>query len=104
MKVRPRASFFRDKLQVFFLGLLLGLVLGGGFFLLKLDQYVKELSFYKSLTEEKKDKNDLGYIPPKTDSVKPVVTAPKKDIKNSNSNNTSVVDNSNDSSQTSVFV
>ena len=59
MKVRPRTSFFRDKLQVFFLGLLLGLVLGGGFFLLKLDQYVKELSFYKSLTEEKKDKNDL---------------------------------------------
>jgi hypothetical protein len=41
---------FKDKLQVFFLGLLLGLILGGGFFLFKLDQYVKELSIYKSFT------------------------------------------------------
>ncbi|HEV7232328.1 MAG TPA: hypothetical protein VGO45_13420 [Bacteroidia bacterium] len=41
---------FKDKLQVFFLGLLLGLLLGGGFFLFKLDQFVKELSIYKSFT------------------------------------------------------
>jgi hypothetical protein len=52
MKVRSRFSYFRDKFQVFILGLLFGLVLGGGFFVLKLDQYVKELSFYKSLTEK----------------------------------------------------
>ncbi len=51
MKVQSRFSYFRDKLQVFFLGFLMGIVLGGGFFVLKLDQYVKELSFYKSLTE-----------------------------------------------------
>jgi hypothetical protein len=44
-------SHFKDKLQVFFLGLLLGLLLGGGFFLFKLDQYVKELSIYKSFTQ-----------------------------------------------------
>jgi hypothetical protein len=43
-------SGFKDKLQIFFLGLLLGLLLGGGFFLFKLDQYVKELSIYKSIT------------------------------------------------------
>jgi hypothetical protein len=36
---------FKDKLQVFFLGLLLGIILGGSFFLLKIDQYLKELSF-----------------------------------------------------------
>ncbi len=46
-------SNFKDKLQVFFLGLLLGLLLGGGFFLFKLDQYVKELSIYKSFTQRR---------------------------------------------------
>jgi hypothetical protein len=45
-----KMASFKDKLQVFFLGLLLGLLLGGGFFLFKLDQYVKELSIYKSFT------------------------------------------------------
>jgi hypothetical protein len=46
-------AHFKDKLQVFFLGILLGLLLGGSFFLFKLDQYVKELSIYKSLTHNK---------------------------------------------------
>lgn len=49
---RLRLSLVRDKLQVFFLGLLLGLVLGGGFFLLKLDEYVQKMEFYKSLTSK----------------------------------------------------
>jgi hypothetical protein len=106
MRVRPRFAFIRDKIQVFLLGLLLGLVLGGGFFVLKLDQYVKELSFYKSLTEDKKDKNDLGYIPPKVDSPKPVVKPHKKDLKNPDLNNSVITDNSNldDTGQTSVYV
>lgn len=80
MKVRSRFAFFRDKLQVFFIGLLLGLVLGGGFFVLKLDQYVKELSFYKSLTE-KKDKNDLDVPDLKVDTEKPKPKPHKKEIK-----------------------
>ncbi|GAB4134706.1 MAG: hypothetical protein Fur0041_08230 [Bacteroidia bacterium] len=50
-----RFARFRDKMQVFFLGFLLGIVLGGGFFVLKLDQYVKELALYKSLTEKNQD-------------------------------------------------
>ncbi|MCX6312763.1 MAG: hypothetical protein NT084_14165 [Bacteroidetes bacterium] len=78
MKVRSRFSYFRDKLQVFFLGLLFGLVLGGGFFVLKLDQYVRELSFYKSLTE-KKDQNDLVTVDTKTETEKPVVKKNKKE-------------------------
>jgi hypothetical protein len=53
---RLRLSLVRDKLQVFFLGLLLGLVLGGGFFLLKLDEYVQKMEFYKSLTENNDEK------------------------------------------------
>ncbi|MCA6363304.1 MAG: hypothetical protein IM638_09715 [Bacteroidetes bacterium] len=52
---RLRLSLVRDKLQVFFLGLLLGLVLGGGFFLLKLDEYVQKMEFYKSLTSKDDD-------------------------------------------------
>ncbi|MBI3511985.1 MAG: hypothetical protein HY064_15105 [Bacteroidetes bacterium] len=74
MKVRSRFSNFRDKLQVFFLGLLFGLVLGGGFFVLKLDQYVKELSFYKSLTQQS-DKADTDQTDLKTDVSK---SKPKK--------------------------
>ncbi|MGL5889611.1 MAG: hypothetical protein ACRC3B_06995 [Bacteroidia bacterium] len=54
---RFRLSLVRDKLQVFFLGLLLGLVLGGGFFLLKLDQYVQKMEIYKSLTQNSDEKD-----------------------------------------------
>src|ERR1041385_93785 len=72
MKVRSRFSYFRDKLQVFFLGLLFGLVLGGGFFVLKLDQYVKELSFYKSLTQkDDKTAEMLPEVKPETENPKP---------------------------------
>lgn len=46
-----RLATFRDKLQVYFLGLLTGLVLGGGFFVLKLDEYVKQFAFDKSSSE-----------------------------------------------------
>lgn len=79
MKVRSRFAYFRDKLQVFFLGLLFGLVLGGGFFVLKLDQYVKELSFYKSLTQPKPDQNDLVTVDTKTENEKPVVKKNRKE-------------------------
>ena len=69
MKIPSRLSYFRDKLQVFFLGLLFGLVIGGGFFLLKMDQYVKELSFYRSITA-KQDKNDLVKVENNTETEK----------------------------------
>lgn len=79
MKVRSRFSYFRDKFQVFLLGLLFGLVLGGGFFVLKLDQYVKELSFYKSLTQPKPDRNDLVAVDdPSSDKTNPPIKKPKK--------------------------
>lgn len=45
-----RLASFRDKLQVYFLGLLTGLVLGGGFFVLKLDEYVRQFTFDKEIT------------------------------------------------------
>ncbi|MFI5149543.1 MAG: hypothetical protein ACHQRM_07390 [Bacteroidia bacterium] len=57
---------FKDKIQVFLLGLLLGIILGGAFFLLKIDQYLKELSSNLARThhsesipdkQEKKEEN-----------------------------------------------
>lgn len=39
---------FKDKLQIFVIGLLMGILLGGGFFLLKLDQYLTNFQFIKS--------------------------------------------------------
>jgi len=38
------------------MGLMLGLLIGGGFFILKLDDYFKELNFYKRLSLKKEDK------------------------------------------------
>ena len=88
MKVRSRFSYFRDKLQVFVLGFLLGIVLGGGFFLLKLDSYVKELSFYKSLTEkDEKDLNDLDKLADENKNPK------KTKTKKSDSRNYGLTDN-----------
>ncbi len=78
MRVKSRFSYFRDKFQVFILGLLFGLVLGGGFFVLKLDSYVKELSFYKSLTQ-KEDKSQEITTDEKQADEKPVVKKAKKE-------------------------
>ncbi|CAN5845867.1 hypothetical protein BH11BAC7_BH11BAC7_35220 [soil metagenome] len=79
MKVRSRFAYFRDKFQVFIIGLLFGLVIGGGFFVLKLDQYVRELSFYKSLTEKE---NKTAEVSPEEnqeeEKVKPIKV--KKEI------------------------
>jgi hypothetical protein len=91
MKVRSRFSNFRDKFQVFLLGLLFGLVLGGGFFVLKLDQYVKELSFYKSLTQS----NDQSQ-----DDITTLNTEPEQKPKTKKPKKAATVVVSNDSTQT----
>lgn len=44
-------SNFREKSQVFILGLMAGLLIAGGFFILKLDDYFKELNFYKTVAK-----------------------------------------------------
>nr|MDQ3047835.1 hypothetical protein [Bacteroidota bacterium] len=44
-------NFFKEKSQGFILGLLVGLLIAGGFFILKLDDYFKELNFYKKVSE-----------------------------------------------------
>jgi hypothetical protein len=44
-------SSLREKSQVFIIGLLIGLLVAGGFFVFKLDDYFKELNFYKRFAE-----------------------------------------------------
>ncbi|MES2593328.1 MAG: hypothetical protein V4608_15705 [Bacteroidota bacterium] len=44
-------SSFREKSQVFIMGLMVGLIVAGGFFILKLDDYFKELNFYKNVVK-----------------------------------------------------
>jgi hypothetical protein len=57
----------KNKIQVFLLGLMLGLLVGGGFFILKLDDYFKELRFYKKLTERSiRHENDEEQVKIKT--------------------------------------
>ena len=50
LRTRYRLYHLGNRIQVFFLGFLLGVILCGGFFLLKLDSYVKELALVKTLT------------------------------------------------------
>lgn len=40
---------FREKAQTFLFGMIIGVLIAGSFFILKLDTYFKELNFYKSL-------------------------------------------------------
>jgi len=44
-------SYFKRKAPPFILGLLLGIVIAGTFFMFRLDNYIKELSFYKNVSE-----------------------------------------------------
>lgn len=75
LRSRYRLYHFGNRLQVFFLGLLLGVVLSGGFFLLKLDDYVKDFAMNNSLINQTKDENET-VVEDNTDDTKPV--KPKK--------------------------
>ncbi len=44
-------SSLKEKSQVFIIGLLVGLLVAGGFFVFKLDDYFQELNFYKRFAE-----------------------------------------------------
>jgi hypothetical protein len=44
-------SNFKEKSQSFIIGLMAGLLIAGGFFILKLDDYFKELNFYKNIAK-----------------------------------------------------
>ena len=63
----------KDKIQIFFLGLMLGLLIGLSFFILKLDDYFQQLSFYKNI-----GKNFISNVVEK----KTETEAQKNDVKN----------------------
>ncbi|MDF2436350.1 MAG: hypothetical protein K0Q95_726 [Bacteroidota bacterium] len=42
---------FKEKAQVFIIGLSIGLLIAGAFFILKLDDYFKELNLYKKMSQ-----------------------------------------------------
>lgn len=44
-------SSFKEKSQIFIMGLMAGLIVAGAFFILKLDNYFKELNFYKNIVK-----------------------------------------------------
>jgi hypothetical protein len=88
---------FKEKSQGFIIGIMVGLIVAGGFFILKLDDYFKELNFYKSVTntfstesktEEPKaeeaekpvQKKKEKPAPEAVDESKEVETAPVTDI------------------------
>ncbi|HEU4718606.1 MAG TPA: hypothetical protein VFU15_12265 [Bacteroidia bacterium] len=103
MKVRSRFDHFRDRTQVFLLGFLLGIVLGGGFFVLKIDQYVKELNFYKSLTQ-KDDTDDKNVKSDDTVPGKPRTHRTKKEnVRTDTAEKAQALQTSGDSVPPSVF-
>lgn len=78
LRSRYRLYHFGNRLQVFFLGFLLGIVMGGGFFLLKLDGVVKGLALEKTFTDPGQDAENEKDV---TDANEKK-TSPKKDRKN----------------------
>ncbi len=91
-------SRFKEKTQTFIMGLMVGLLIAGSFFILKLDDYFKELNFYKTFihtfTSETK-------TPETTEKLK----EEKLDNQNKSTQPTSKHNFSlgNDSSQTEVY-
>src|ERR1044071_9476068 len=87
LRSRYRWYQFGNRLQVFFLGLLLGVVLAGGFFLLKLDQYVKEkLAQTNVLMDDNKDQPDETTAD-QTDKTSPDKTKTHRDKQNVSTDN-----------------
>lgn len=75
-------STLKEKTQVFVVGLLIGLLVAGVFFVFKLDDYFKELNFYKHFAEtfsiEKKNESEAEKNDKKAD-VKKQEKPPKKE-------------------------
>lgn len=68
-------SSFKEKAFGFIIGILVGLIVAGGFFIFKLDDYFKELSFYKSVSNT--FSSDTKTVEPNVQEE----VAPKSEIK-----------------------
>lgn len=84
---------FKEKSQGFIIGIMVGLIVAGGFFILKLDDYFKELNFYKSVantfsSENKKEepkKEETVRPVKKKQKAKPVLSENTEDVKEATS-------------------
>ncbi|HTF02802.1 MAG TPA: hypothetical protein VK826_02220 [Bacteroidia bacterium] len=98
LRSRYRLSRFGNRLQLFFLGFLLGIVLGGGFFLLKLDGFVKEFALEKTFSDPGEDKDSDVPETDKTDKpVKPRKTGMTDNVEYSTGSDSSDVSMTDDS-------
>lgn len=59
----------KKKSQVFIVGVMVGLIIAGGFFILKLDDYFKELNFYKKVAETFSSASKNNEVPVKLDDI-----------------------------------
>ena len=73
---------FREKSQMFIMGLMAGLIISGAFFILKLDDYFKELNFYKNIVKTFTFKNEqkVDEMPEKNTETTPVKEKKTKDV------------------------
>lgn len=65
-------SRFKERSQGFIIGIMVGLIVAGGFFILKLDDYFKELNFYKTVAKSfsSESKEEHSAASPATAAVK----------------------------------
>lgn len=80
-------SSFKEKSQVFIIGLLIGLLVAGGFFIFKLDDYFKELNFYKHFAETFSSEKKTELNDEKTEEKKLKEKEEAKPIKKVKENN-----------------
>ncbi len=86
LRTRYRLHQFGNRLQVFLLGLLFGIVLSGGFFLLKLDDYVKDFAMNNPLVnQDDKEEDETSTQDQSTDKqVKPKKNNTTTDVSDEN--------------------
>jgi len=65
-------SSFKEKAQLFIMGLMAGMIIAGGFFILKLDDYFKELNVYKSVAHTFSSDSKNKEVAVKMDDAKPL--------------------------------
>lgn len=73
---------FKKKSQVFIVGVMVGLIIAGGFFILKLDDYFKELNFYKKVAATFSSNSKNNEVPVKLEDETSSKEKKERDNKN----------------------
>lgn len=73
-------SSLKEKSQAFIMGLMAGLIIAGAFFIFKLDNYFKELNFYKNIVKTFKYDSKEKETIVKTDNAAPLKEKKFRDI------------------------